>query len=32
LPTAPTDFTMYKWSRFVGTALSSQATYYRISD
>lgn len=32
LPTAPTDFSLYTWSRFVGTALTGQTTYYRISD
>ena len=32
LPIAPADYTAYKWSRFVGTALTGQTTYYRISD
>lgn len=32
LPTAPTDYRLYNWSRFVGTALTGQTSYYRISD
>lgn len=32
LPTAPSTFNSYNWTRFVGTVLTSQTTYYRISD
>ena len=32
LPTAPTDYRLYNWSRFVGTTLTGQTSYYRISD
>lgn len=32
LPAAPSLYTAYNWTRFVGSYLSSQTTYYRISD